>query len=222
MFNIDSIPKDSGCYLFKDKKDNVIYVGKAKNLRKRVGNYNRFNNLDLKTQHLVNNVETIDYVITDNEIEAFILENTLIKKYQPKYNIDLKDAKNYSYIRLTDEIYPRILVSRDKKGSGKCYGPFISAKDMESSRDYLSNLLLGCHPILLDLYYFNPPGESSGQPKIAFLHAFMKTKRLLFLPVLYQSGPPKPFFTRYIKKNGQIRLQIKACSPAYAFNKICV
>jgi excinuclease ABC subunit C len=133
MFNINSIPKDSGCYLFKDKKGTVIYVGKAKNLKKRVSNYNRFNNLDIKTQHLVNNVETIDYVITDNEIEAFILENTLIKKYQPKYNIDLKDAKNYSYIRLTDENYPRILIARDKKKSGKFFGPFISAKE----RDYI-------------------------------------------------------------------------------------
>ena len=116
MFDINLIPRDTGCYLFKDKNDKVIYVGKAKNLRKRVSNYNRINNLDLKTKYLINNVDSIDYVVTDNEIEAFILENTLIKKYQPKYNIDLKDAKNYAYIRLTDELFPRILIARNKRG----------------------------------------------------------------------------------------------------------
>jgi len=137
MLDIDLIPTDSGCYLFKDKTGKVIYVGKAKNLRKRVANYNRINNLDAKTKYLINNVDSIDYVVTDNEIEAFILENTLIKKFQPKYNIDFKDAKNYAYIKLTDEIYPRILISRDKKGKGKFYGPFVSAKE----RDYILYLL---------------------------------------------------------------------------------
>ncbi|MEE8565370.1 MAG: excinuclease ABC subunit UvrC [Candidatus Thermoplasmatota archaeon] len=133
MFDIDLIPKDSGCYIFKDKNNKVLYVGKAKNLRKRVSNYNRVNNLDLKTKYLINNIDKIDYIVTDNEIEAFILENTLIKKYQPKYNIDLKDAKNYAYIKIPDESYPRILIARDRKGKGKYYGPFVSAKE----RDYI-------------------------------------------------------------------------------------
>ncbi len=133
MFDINLMPKDSGCYIFRDKNNKVIYVGKAKNLKKRVSNYNRINNLDLKTKFLVNNVRSIDYIVTDNEIEAFILENTLIKKYQPKYNINLKDAKNYAYIKITDETYPRILVARDKKGKGIFYGPFVSAKE----RDYI-------------------------------------------------------------------------------------
>lgn len=133
MFDIKKIPKDSGCYLFKDKNDNVIYVGKAKNLKKRISNYNRNYDSGIKTKYLIKNVSSIDFVITDNEIEAFILENTLIKKYQPKYNINLKDSKNYAYIKLTDENYPRILISRTKKGKGKFYGPFVSAKE----RDYI-------------------------------------------------------------------------------------
>jgi excinuclease ABC subunit C len=133
MLDINLIPKESGCYIFKDKKDKVIYVGKAKNLRKRVSNYNRNNNLDIKTKYLISKIDSIDYVVTDNEIEAFILENTLIKKYKPKYNIDLKDSKNYAYIKLTDEVYPRILIARNTKGKGKFYGPFISAKE----RDYI-------------------------------------------------------------------------------------
>ena len=133
MFNIDRIPNNSGCYLFKDKNDKVIYVGKAKNLKKRVRNYNRKNDLDIKTKSLVDNTVNVDYILTDNEIEALILENNLIKKYQPKYNIDLKDAKNYAYIKLTDEKYPRLLIARNKKGKGKFFGPFISAKE----RDYI-------------------------------------------------------------------------------------
>jgi excinuclease ABC subunit C len=133
MFSIEKIPIDSGCYLFKDKKDNIIYVGKAKNLKKRLSNYNRNNNLDIKTKYLLKNTSSIDYVVTDNEIEAFILENTLIKKYQPKYNINLKDSKNYAFIQLTVEKYPRIMIARKKIGKGKFYGPFVSAKE----RDYI-------------------------------------------------------------------------------------
>ena len=137
MFDVKSLPKNPGCYLFKNKNNKIIYVGKAKNIRKRVRSYVQKKDMDAKTQSLVKRVNFVDYIITDNEVEAFILENTLIKKYQPKYNIDLKDAKSYAYIRLTDEDFPRLLIARGKKGNGKFYGPFVSAKE----RDYVLRFL---------------------------------------------------------------------------------
>ena len=91
MFNIKSIPKDPGCYLLKDKNNRIIYVGKAKNLKKRINSYTRINNLDPKTVSLINNVESLDFLITDNEVEALILENNLIKKHKPLNNISLKN-----------------------------------------------------------------------------------------------------------------------------------
>jgi len=137
MFELENLPQNSGCYLFKNKNDKVIYVGKAKNIKKRVRSYVQKKELNAKTQSMVKRVEFVDYIITDNEVEAFILENTLIKKYQPKYNIDLKDAKSYAYIRITNEDFPRILIARSKKGKGKFYGPFVSAKE----RDYVLRFL---------------------------------------------------------------------------------
>jgi len=86
--------------------------------------------MDSKTQSLIRHVESVEYIATDNEVEAFILENTLVKKYQPKYNIDLKDAKSYAFIHLTDEEFPRVLLARGKTGKGKFYGPFVSAQEL--------------------------------------------------------------------------------------------
>ena len=137
MFDIKNLPTDPGCYLFKDKNSKIIYVGKAKNLRKRVKSYVQKNDLDAKTQSLIKHVESVEYIATDNEVEAFILENTLVKKYQPKYNIDLKDAKSYAFIQLTDEDFPRVLLARKKTGKGKFYGPFVSAQE----RDYILHFL---------------------------------------------------------------------------------
>jgi len=87
MLSIDNLPTDSGCYLFKGKNGNIIYVGKAKNLRKRLKSYYQKSNLDIKTKSMLDHVEDVDFIITDNEVEALILENTLIKKYQPKINV---------------------------------------------------------------------------------------------------------------------------------------
>jgi len=129
MFDIKNLPTDPGCYLFKDKSGRIIYGGKAKNLRKRVKSYVQKNDLDAKTQSLIKHAESVEYIATDNEVEAFILENTLVKKYQPKYNIDLKDAKSYAFIQLTDEEFPRVLLARKKTGKGKFYGPFVSAQE---------------------------------------------------------------------------------------------
>ncbi len=134
MFSLKkNFPNTSGCYFFKDKNDKVIYVGKAKNLKKRLKNYINKSDLDIKTQSMLSHIERYDFLVTDSETEALILENTLIKKYQPKYNIRLKDAKSHTYILLTNEKFPRVLIARQKKGNGKFYGPFISAQE----RDYV-------------------------------------------------------------------------------------
>ncbi len=137
MFDTMNLPNEPGCYLFKDKNENVIYVGKAKNLKKRIKQYSKKNDFDIKTQSMLNYIKSVDFVATDNEVEALILENTLIKKYQPKYNIRLKDAKTHSYILLTDEKYPRILIARQKNEKGKYFGPFVSATE----RDYVLRFL---------------------------------------------------------------------------------
>ena len=137
MLDTLNLPNEPGCYIFKDKNGNVIYVGKAKNLRKRVKQYIKKNDLDIKTQSMVSYIKSVDFMATDNEVEALILENTLIKKYQPKYNIRMKDAKSHSYILITDEKFPRALIARRKNGEGKYFGPFVSATE----RDYILQFL---------------------------------------------------------------------------------
>jgi len=137
MLDLKNIPNDPGCYLFKDGKDNVIYVGKAKNLKKRLKSYQRENDLDIKTSQMIKKSEDLDFFVTDNEIEALILENTLIKKFQPKYNVRLKDSKNHAYIKITDEKYPKAIIARRKTGKGKYYGPFVSSQE----RDYILNFI---------------------------------------------------------------------------------
>ncbi|HZD42711.1 MAG TPA: GIY-YIG nuclease family protein, partial [Methanomicrobiales archaeon] len=130
MIELQAVPEEPGCYLFKDGEGTVLYVGKAKNLKKRVSSYFQKRPLDPKTENLVQRIDSLDYMVTDTETEAFILESNLIKRHQPKYNIDLKDAKSYAYIQLTDEEFPRIAVARRPKGgSGSLYGPFVSAQE---------------------------------------------------------------------------------------------
>lgn len=131
-FDISSIniPKHPGIYLMKDVNDNIIYIGKAKNLKNRVKSY-FLQNQNYKTQKLVEKIWDIEFVLTDNEGEAYILESNMIKKYRPTYNIELKDQQRYTYLRLTDEKYPRLLVARRMRsgkflGSGKVFGPFTS------------------------------------------------------------------------------------------------
>ncbi len=129
-FNISKIilPTDPGIYLMRDSDGNIIYIGKAKNLKNRVKSY--FNqNQNYKTQKLVENISDIEFVLTDNESEAFLLESNMIKKYRPRFNIELKDQQRYTYLRISDEKFPRLLVSRRTRdgkflGKGKTFGPF--------------------------------------------------------------------------------------------------
>ena len=133
-----SLPDNPGCYLMKNKEGTVIYVGKAKNLKKRVTSY-FLPNRNAKTAALVEKIAKIDYIITGNEYEALVLENNLIKKYNPHYNILLKDGKSYPVIRITNEEYPRVFKTRRiiKDGS-KYYGPYPGEKRLNAYLDMLS------------------------------------------------------------------------------------
>jgi len=121
---VKNLPNVSGCYLYKDKNQQLIYVGKAKSLKKRVNSY--FTKVgNFKTMQLVNDINDIDFIATNNEKEALILEQTLIKKYHPKYNILLADDKRYPYIQITNEKDPQYrYVRRASKDQGIYYGPF--------------------------------------------------------------------------------------------------
>ena len=115
--------------MMKDSDNTVIYIGKAKNLKKRVRSY--FNKRqDYKTAKLVENIHDIEFVLTDTESEAYILESSMIKRYRPKFNIELKDQERYTYLRVTHEKYPRLVVARRNRngtfqGKGEIFGPFV-------------------------------------------------------------------------------------------------
>ena len=123
-----SIPPQSGVYIMKDSHGDILYIGKAKNLKNRVRSY-FLKNQNYKTQKLVEKISDIEFVITDNEEEAFLLESNMIKRYRPPYNIELKDQQRYTYLRISDEKFPRLFVARRTRtgqflGSGKIFGPF--------------------------------------------------------------------------------------------------
>ncbi|MCZ9311801.1 MAG: GIY-YIG nuclease family protein, partial [Methanocorpusculum sp.] len=130
-FSLADIPHSPGCYLYKDAAGTIIYVGKAKDLRKRVSSYFQKRDHDPKTQKLVQTIADVEYIVTGTDEEAYLLENSLIKRHQPKYNIDLRDAKSYAYIELTKEEFPRITIARKAKGAGQFFGPFVSGKERD-------------------------------------------------------------------------------------------
>ncbi|MCR4790112.1 MAG: excinuclease ABC subunit UvrC, partial [Treponemataceae bacterium] len=130
-------PKLPGVYLWKDENQTVIYVGKAKVLKNRLSSYFS-GRKDIKTRTLISRAVSIEYITTDNEYEALILENTLIKKYSPRYNIDLKDDKSYPMLRITNEDFPRIFATRRLIEDGSRYfGPFPNAGALAT---YIENL----------------------------------------------------------------------------------
>ena len=121
---LELLPTSPGCYIHKDKNGTIIYVGKAKNLRNRVRSYFRGSH-DTKTEALVSEIEDFEFIVTESNIEALLLEINLIKENQPKYNIMLKDDKSYPFIKITNETYPRLIITRQvKKGGGLYFGPY--------------------------------------------------------------------------------------------------
>lgn len=137
------IPESSGSYQFYDKDNTIIYVGKAKNLKKRVSSYFNKKHTSVKLSVMVPQIAKIEFIITNSEVEALILESHLIKKYKPKYNVLLKDDKKFPYFLITKEDYPRILVTRKRNKNmleGKYYGPYTNAKAMYATLDLLKKL----------------------------------------------------------------------------------
>ena len=121
----NSLPLCPGVYIMKDAAGKVIYVGKSRKLKNRVSQYFQNSEKNTKTARMVDRVQDFDYILCETEIEALSLENTLIKQYTPKYNIRLKDAKSYPYIKITDELYPRLVMTRKREADkGKYFGPY--------------------------------------------------------------------------------------------------
>ena len=121
---LELLPTSPGCYIHKDKNGTIIYVGKAKNLRNRVRSYFRGSH-DTKTEALVSEIVDFEFIVTESNIEALLLEINLIKENKPKYNIMLKDDKSYPFIKITNECYPRLIITRQvKKDGGLYFGPY--------------------------------------------------------------------------------------------------
>jgi len=135
---ISYLPSSPGCYLFKDENDVVLYVGKAKDLKKRVSNYFQKTEHDPKTELLVTKIKKIDFVLVSNEVEALLLENNLIKKYYPYFNLDLKDSRRYAYIRVSEDELPWLEVARIRNEKGEYFGPFVSGSIRKVIMDTVS------------------------------------------------------------------------------------
>ena len=137
------LPELPGCYIYYDASGEVIYVGKAKILKRRVYSYFHKHHDSAKLRVMVPQIERLEYIITDSEVEALILESHLIKKYKPKYNVLLKDDKKYPYFLITEEEFPRITVVRKKNLNpehGRYYGPYTDVRAMYSTLEFLKRI----------------------------------------------------------------------------------
>ena len=137
------LPALPGCYIYYNKDNEVIYVGKAKILKRRVMSYFNRKHDSVKVNVLVAQIERLEYIITNTEVEALILESHLIKKYKPKYNVLLKDDKKYPYFLITDEDFPRITIVRKKNMNpekGRYYGPYTDIRAMHATLDFLKKI----------------------------------------------------------------------------------
>ena len=139
---LDNLPTSPGVYLMKNDQGEIIYVGKAINLRNRVRSYFRELKPDqAKTKALVKHIVDLEYILADNELEALVLECNLIKKYRPKYNINLKDDKTYPYLKITNEPYPQVIVTRKvAKDGARYFGPYPSVNELRNSLEMIRKI----------------------------------------------------------------------------------
>ena len=138
-----TIPTQPGIYKYYDKANELLYVGKAKHLRKRVSSYFSKTFTTYKTQELVQRIHHIEFTIVNNEQDAFLLENTLIKEFQPRFNISLKDGKTYPYIVIKKERFPRVFFTRRKINDGSQYlGPYTSVEKVRELLDFIKQTIL--------------------------------------------------------------------------------
>jgi excinuclease ABC subunit C len=160
---IGHLPHKPGIYKFYDEHQ-IIYVGKAVDIRKRVSSYfNKSNQHNRKTLKLISNIRNIEFTIVDTESDAFLLENSLIKQHQPKYNILLKDGKTYPYICITNERFPRVLSTRNKINDGsKYFGPYASITSM----NILLEMVRSLYPLRTCTYNLSPENVARGKFKV--------------------------------------------------------
>ena len=144
QINLSDISQKPGVYMFMDAKGRVIYVGKAKNLRNRLSSYFNAGVKTIKTEKMLTHASNVKTIVTENEVEAFLLEANLIKTEMPKYNILLKDSKGYPYVKLTNEEYPRLIFTRQTNDEDATYfGPFVNVGDLK----HIIEMLLHTFPL---------------------------------------------------------------------------
>jgi len=161
---LNNLTKSPGVYKFLDDSDNVIYVGKAKNLRNRVRSYFSGKKSDEKTRSLVNNIKDISIILVETESDALLLENNLIKKFKPRYNILLKDGKSYPWICIKNERFPRIFLTRKVINDGSDYfGPYTNIKTINTLLDLINNI----YPIRKTNYNLNEKTINDSQIKLS-------------------------------------------------------
>ncbi len=159
------LPNEPGIYKYFGEDEDIIYVGKAKNLKNRISSYfYNYDRADKKTQRLVQNIRNLEYTVTPSEYDALLLENTLIKEFQPKYNILLRDDKTYPYVCVTNERFPRVIITRriEDRDKGKMYGPYVNAKAMYALLDMFTNL----YTLRTCKYTLSEKNVSSGMFKV--------------------------------------------------------
>lgn len=196
-----SLPEKPGVYLFKDKKNKVIYVGKAKSLKKRVSSYFADGRPhDAKTIKLLENIHSVDHIVVASEIEAFLLEANLIKKYQPFYNINFKDDKFYPYVETKKGKQPYLIITRKKNDpKAKYYGPYIEAGSLKTVLKLLRRIFpfqsVKNHPKRTCLYFHlglcpclltHPENKERTLRNIKCLENFLKGKKEKVISTLKQ------------------------------------
>ena len=151
QLKLKQLPVNPGVYLFKDKDDKVIYIGKAKVLKNRVKSYFHSKTHDSKTTVMVSKIMDLEWIITETEVEALLLENNLVKDYKPHYNISLKDDKTFPFIRITNEDYPRVFITRNvEKDGSRYFGPYTNVHNVRKSMKIIHKLfsLRTCRHVL--------------------------------------------------------------------------
>jgi len=193
---LPTIPHKPGVYKYFDVTDNILYVGKAKNLRRRVGSYFTSNHPPGKTRIMVKRIHRIEFAVVETEQDALLLENVLIKKLQPKYNILLKDDKSYPYICITNERFPRVLVIRKLVKDGSSYlGPYTSVNQVYNILDFLremftirtcqfnlseKNVQAGKYKLCLEYHIGKCKGPCTGlQSESEYMETIAQVKKIL-------------------------------------------
>ena len=137
-----TLPHQPGIYKYYDSREELLYVGKAKNLRKRVSSYFTKTFTNYKTQELVHRIARVDFTIVNSEQDAFLLENSLIKQFQPRFNINLKDDKSFPFIVIKNEPFPRVFLTRRKIQDGSEYlGPYTSVKKVRELLEFIKQTI---------------------------------------------------------------------------------